>query len=285
MTLRTRTALALVGAASLSCAVGAFVVWPATASAELGIAARWPMDESSTASVMVDSGPYGLDGDIGDEVQPGNGHHTFTWPFDVQPAELPPSTERLVVVDHDPVLDPELRDFHIEFRYRTSQSYGNVLQKGQNATPGGYFKIEQPFGYVTCLFKDENGSQKAVQAVTPTNDGQWHTIRCEFDRDVGTYGRLRLLIDGEVDQVNTLTAAVGRVGNDWPFVIGGKYQCNQGAVECDYFKGDVADVTVLRDGLPAPASTTTVASGGPTGGIDAATAGATAQRGESGPVD
>ncbi len=256
-------------------------------TAQTSVAARWDMDEAASATVMVDSGPYGLDGDIGDDVQPGGGHHTFTWPFGTQPGELTPSDDRLVIVDDDEVLNPELEDFEIEFTYRTSQNYGNVLQKGQNTAIGGYFKIEQPFGFTTCLFKDDAGVQKAVAALTSTSDGEWHTIRCELDRSTGPNGTLRLFIDGELDQINTLTERVGNVANDWPFVIGGKYQCNQVTVSCDYFNGDIRDVIIRRGSLPDPgATTTTVASEPPVpGGIDAATASALAIRGDRTPLD
>lgn len=255
------------------------------ATAQVSPAANWPMDESSNATVMVDSGPFGLDGDIGADVQPGGGHHTFTWPFGTLPGELIPSDDRIVIVEDADVLNPELEDFEIEFTYRTDENYGNVLQKGQNTTAGGYFKIEQPFGFATCLFKDDQGVQRAVGALTPTNDGEWHTIRCELDRTTGPNGTLRLYVDGDLDQINTLTERVGNVANDWPFVIGGKYQCNQTVVSCDYFRGDVRDVIIRRGSLPG-ATTTTVASGPPTPGvIDAATATALAIRGERTPLD
>ncbi len=279
-----RHALALgFGLGAGAVVVGLFAASAATA--QTSAAANWEMDEAASATVMIDSGPFGLDGAIGADVQPGGGHHTFTWPFGTQPGELTPSDDRIVIVDHDDVLNPESEDFEIEFTYRTSQSYGNVLQKGQNTAAGGYFKIEQPFGFTTCLFKDDAGVQKAVQALTSTSDGEWHTIRCELDRSTGPNGTLRLYVDGELDQINTLTERVGNVANDWPFVIGGKYQCNQVVVSCDYFNGDVRDVTLRRASLPGT-TTTTVASGPPTpGGIDAATATVLAIRGDRTPLD
>lgn len=269
-------------------AVGIVVLMgTSAATAQLSAAADWPMNEPSNASAMVDHGPFGLDGAIGDEVQPGGGHYTFTWPFGTQPGELTPSDDRIVIVDDDDVLDPELEDYEIEFTYRTNQNYGNVLQKGQNTTAGGYFKIEQPFGFATCLFKDEAGVQKAIAAQTSTSDGEWHTIRCQLDRSTGPNGTLRLYVDGQLDQINTLDERVGNVNNDWPFVIGGKYQCNQNTVTCDYFRGDVRNVIIRRGALPSPSTTTTtVASGPPAPGvIDAATATALAVRGERTQLD
>ena len=269
---------ALVASSVLAVAAVWLVAGSTGATAQTAIAARWPMDETTGATVMRDVGPFGLDGAIGDDVETGGGHYSFTWPWNIQPAELPASVERVVVVDDAPALDPDLEDFEIEFRYRTNQNYGNVLQKGQNTTVGGYFKIEQPFGFTTCLFKDEAGVRKAVQARTSTSDGEWHTIRCEFDRGFGDFGRLRLFVDGDLDQINTLTEPLGRIANDRPLTIGGKYQCNQVTVECDYFKGDVDEVTIRR---------TFVASGPPgNDGIrDGATAGAVAIRGESTAID
>lgn len=278
--LRTRGALAS-GAAVTGLALGAVLIGVAgsPASAEIATAARWTMNEDASATVMDDSGPYGLDGAIGDEVVTGGGHYEWT---DVQPNMIPVTPGRLVTVDHDPILNPESEDFAIEFRYRTEENFGNILQKGQNATEGGYFKVEQPFGFVTCLFKDENGNDRSVQSSVSTSDGEWHTIRCELDRATGPNGTLWLYVDGELNQERTLPEALGRIANDWDFAIGGKIQCNQNTVECDYFEGELDDVEIGRSGLPTPP--TTLPSEAPLSAANAATVGASAERGDRVPV-
>lgn len=243
------------------------------ASAELARAARWDMDEGAAATVMRDAGPFGLDGVIGDEVVTGGGRFEWT---DVQPNMIPVTPGRLVTVEHDPILNPGREDYSIEFRYRTGENFGNVLQKGQNSTDGGYFKIEQPFGFVTCLFKDENGNQRAVQSSVSTSDGAWHTIRCDLDRSTGPNGTLWLYVDGELNQERTLPEALGRIANDWDFAIGGKSRCNQDTVECDYFEGELDYVELRRSGLPSPPSTVA---------IGAATVDRIAERGDRFVVD
>ena len=42
---------------------------------------------------------------------------------------------------------------------RTTKPLGNIIQKGQSSTPGGYFKIQAPNGIVQCLFRGAGGSR------------------------------------------------------------------------------------------------------------------------------
>ena len=286
--------------AGVTAVVGFVLAGTPSASAERTLVARWEMNESASANVMADTGPNGLDGDIGDEIDVGGG--TYRWSV-VDPVGYRATTERLVVVEHDPALDPGLQSFEIEMRYRSDGNYGNIVQKGQNGSPTGFWKFEHPWGLPSCAFKDANGVLKAVLGRTETFDGAWHVIRCEFDREFGDHGRLRVFVDGRVDQVNVLSEPLGPIANDQPLVIGGKRRCNQDTVSCDYFWGEI-DYVEIRIGGSAPGpgptttaaptttepsvTTTTVASGPPIvpGGIDtAATAGAGARRGDRAALD
>ena len=68
------------------------------------------------------------------------------------------------MVNDNPILDPGTEDFAITVRVRKTASWGNVLQKGQNTVAGGYFKIEMPSDYVTCVFKDGAGVGSAISS-------------------------------------------------------------------------------------------------------------------------
>ncbi len=220
----------------------------ATVSAELPVAARWEMNEGSSASTMRDAGPHDLDGEIGSAVGTGGGDYFWS---QVSPTLPPAKPQRLVLVDHDWRLQPGDEEFEVSFRYKSNRPYGNVLQKGQNGAIGGYWKFEQPNGRMTCLFKDDTGRQRAVKAKTATNDSKWHTIRCTLRDDA-----IRIYVDGELDQINPLDSPLGTIGNTRPLSIGGKSNCNQITITCDYFVGSI-DWVEIRQGAASPPTTTT----------------------------
>lgn len=253
--------VALAGAAAVAAML--FVGVSPSASADSALIARWDLNEPFAAATMTDAGPHDLEGAIGDEIAVGGG--SYVWNV-VDPIGYPATDERLVIVDHDPVLDPGLGNFEIEIRYRSAGNYGNIIQKGQNGSPTGFWKFEHPWGLPSCAFKDDTGLLKAVLGDTETNDGEWHVIRCELDRDFGDHGIIRVFVDGAIDKVNVLKEPLGPIANDRPLALGGKAQCNQMSVFCDYFWGEI-DYIEIRSGPstnpPASTTTTTVASGGP----------------------
>ena len=73
----------------------------------------------------------------------------------MSPTAPPPKPERLVQVN-DSRLNPGNRDYAVTVRFRTTRSYGNMIQKGQSQTPGGYFKWEIPSGILMCLFRSRD---------------------------------------------------------------------------------------------------------------------------------
>lgn len=119
---------------------------------------------------------------------------------------------------------------------------GNLIQKGQNGTRGGYFKIELPAGKVTCLFKDASGVQRAVTSPGKYNDGQFHVIRCERL----AVGGISLYIDGV--RVARNTARTGHIENSIDLSIAGKASCTNlpNQTSCDYFVGDIDYVQIER---------------------------------------
>ena len=109
---------------------------------------------------------------------------------------------------------------------------------------------------MTCLFKDVDGNQRAVASPDRTDDGLWHTFRCELSE----YG-VRLFVDGE--QVNQIAGSLGTIANDLNLSIGGKSDCTGPNVSCDYFPGQIDYVRIERDDtanvLPTATFTTTCA--------------------------
>lgn len=219
----------------------------ATANAALASSAvSWQMNEDKDAKVMIDSGGGGgLHGVIGDEVLPGNvstdeqGNPVTAYLFTkVSPNTYPPTAERLVVVDDNDALDPDSGVFTVEIRYRTTHNHGNMIQKGQAKAKGGQWKFQQPKGKITCLFKGPDGRATASSR-TPLNDGLWHVVRC-----VRTSTSVTMYVDGEYrSRKNGLT---GTINNKVPLTIGGKINCDQDTVTCDYFSGEIDYVTISK---------------------------------------
>ncbi len=199
------------------------------------------MDEPAGSTVMADSSGRGIHGTIGSAVGTGtviNGATAYNWPHG-DPNAPPAKPERLVVVD-DSRLNPGDHDYAMTVRFRTTSSYGNMIQKGQSTTAGGYFKWEIPKGRLTCLFRsrDQAGNllgEKSVKSPLnmPLNDGAWHTVRCEKTAD-----RVTMTIDGSVT-TQSARGVIGPISNTWPLSIAGKWNCNQDTVTCDYFAGDI----------------------------------------------
>jgi hypothetical protein len=239
---------------------------PALAAANVTVA-DWEMNEPPGASVMLDSGPNGIDGSIGSAVQTGyvyDGAIAYHW-TSTQPNQPPPKPERLIQVP-DNRLNPGTRDYAVTMRFRTTHSYGNIIQKGQSTTPGGYFKWEIPKGQLMCLFRSRDAAgnllgQKSVKSPIdmPLNDGVWHTVRCEKTSD-----RVTMTIDGTVT-VQSSKGTIGPIGNDFPLTIGGKLDCDQVKVTCDYFPGDIDWVRIEASSNVAADTDPPTVPGQPTG--------------------
>jgi len=203
--------------------------------------AIWQMNEPAGSQVMVDSSGNGLDGVIGANVQEGTalagGGTGYRFPY-LRPNTPPSDPEHLAVMPHSNALNPGTGDYAIEFRMRTTHSFGNVVQKGQAGAKGGYWKFEQPKGKIVCLFRGSAGSSAASAGSTVrVNDGNWHTVRCER-----TASMVTMIIDGVVTGRNrnaTVTNA-----NTRPVTIAGKGNCDQVEITCDYFSGDIDYVRI-----------------------------------------
>jgi hypothetical protein len=145
--------------------------------------------------------------------------------------------------DSDASLDPGNGNFTVEFRFRSTVKFGNVIQKGQATTVGGQVKFQQPGGYMSCMFKSPTG-KAAVKSTIFTSDGAWHTIRCER-----TPSDIKLYIDDVLNR--RLQHTTGTINNSKPWTIGGKFDCDTsdpttGADSCDYWAGDMDWVKLYK---------------------------------------
>jgi len=217
---------------SLAAAVVMTLAIAAPASA--ATLADWEMNEGSGATTMIDSSGH-VNGTIGSAVQTGvsiSGAIAYQWPF-ASPTAPPAKPERIVQANSNS-LNPGSGAYTVSLRYRTTQNFGNIVQKGQAGASGGYFKIENPNGRINCVFRGRNSSgtlvRKAVQSPAVTSDGAWHVATC-----TRTSTGLTLTIDGAV--VGTARGSTGSISNTRPISIGGKLNCDQVNTSCDYFTG------------------------------------------------
>jgi hypothetical protein len=234
--------------------VAATVAWVAmvapSGAAGSATVADWRLDEPAGAHVLVDSGPSGLDGVIGASVgvgvvQQGATAHRFST---VAPDTSPLDPQRLDLVAHDDRLNPGAGDYAMTVRLRTTSPQGNVVQKGQSSSTGGYMKIDMDDGRVACGVIGSSGSLH-LRSARSIADGAWHEVRCVRRAD-----EMVLSVDAVV--VDRQRGLTGTVANTWPVTIAGKSSCNQASVGCDYFSGDIDRVLLERSGdLLAPAAT------------------------------
>ncbi len=231
-----RIALPLVAVASLA---GLALTTPATAAATTTVA-LYNMSETVRAT-LVDSSGNGLNGTIGAEVGINTSYsgavgHTFPY---LAPNTPPAHPDHLDTVPDNTLLDPGTSDYAVTIRYRTTRSFGNILQKGQSTTTGGMWKFQQPNGIVTCVFRGSLGQTISVHSATAINDGAWHTVRCER-----TATKVTLTVDG--GSKRTGTGSTGSISNSKVLSIGGKSSCDQITVTCDYFVGDIDYVRIEK---------------------------------------
>ena len=212
-----------------------------------GVTAYFEMNEPPGTTVMHDSGPNGLDAPVDPTgVSSGvefDGATGYIW-VRRAPEAWPPSPERVIQVPDNPNLEPGNGPFTIELRYRTQENFGNITQKGQAQTKGGQWKIQAPGGIPSCLFKG-SGGQVATGAKTPLNDEQWHDLTC-----VLTSTGVTMYVDGELR--NRKNGPTGTIDNNFPMTIGGKIDCDQIDVTCDYFSGQIDYIKITEADNLAP---------------------------------
>ena len=218
---------------SLAAAVVMTLAVAAPASA--ATLADWEMNEPSGATTMIDSSGH-VNGTIGSAVKTGvsvMGATVYRWPF-ASPTAPPPKPERIVQANSSS-LNPGSGTYTVSLRYRTTQHFGNIVQKGQAGSAGGYFKVENPHGQINCVFRGVVSGKlvrKAVTSPAVLSDGAFHVATC-----TRTANALTLTIDGSV--VDTAHGSTGNISNTRPVTIGGKLNCDQVKTTCDYYTGDI----------------------------------------------
>jgi hypothetical protein len=243
LALRTVAGAAVLAVAALPAAA------PAATSGHLSAAALVPvtqvlfdMNEPAEATTMLDSSGNGLDTPIDqaglDTGEVYNGATGYRWLFRA-PAAPPASPERVIQVADNPLLDPGGDTFTVEIRFRTKEKFGNIIQKGQSASRGGQWKIQNPKGLPSCLFKDSVGRRTATQSKVALNDNEWHTLTC-----VRTTASVTMYVDGVY--MNRKLGTTGTIDNTIPMTIAGKINCDQITVTCDYFSGMIDYVKLTR---------------------------------------
>jgi hypothetical protein len=221
---------------------GAFAMAaPAHAAIDQPVAV-WQMNEPAGSRTMVDSSGNGIYGTIGAHVLVGTalsgGGTGYRFPY-LQPNTPPADPEHVVRVPNNAKLNPGTGNFAVEFRMRTTRSFGNLIQKGQAGSAGGYWKFQQPSGKISCLFRGSAGSSTASSGLVRVNDGAWHTVRCER-----TSASVTMRVDGVVTGRNF--NPTGSIANTRPLSIAGKLNCDQITITCDYFVGDIDYVKIQK---------------------------------------
>lgn len=247
---------AVIGAVVLTVALS--TTWSAASAAVPDdVVGVWELDEPAGAQVLLDAGPQALHGTIGSSVQRGASiagatSHVFST---VDPDRSPVDPGRLDVVAHDPRMNPGPGDFAVTVRLLTTRPQGNVVQKGQASSAGGYFKVDMDDGRVACLFTGDVGTLH-VRSSARIDTGRWTEVRCHRSATA-----LSLYVDGVL--VHRRVGVAGAVANTWPLTIAGKSSCNQVTVGCDYYSGAIDRVTLTRNGAvvapPPPPTTSTTA--------------------------
>lgn len=208
-----------------------------------GVTALYEMNEAAGTTVMLDSSGNGNDGVVDPTgVESGgvyDGETGYNWVYRL-PTEPPVSPERVVQVPDDPAgsLEPTGQDFTLEVRVRFTDKFGNIIQKGQSASRGGQWKIQNPKGKPSCLFKGSIG-RVATQSKVTLNDNAWHVLTCVHEPT-----RVSMYVDGVF--MNRKNGSTGTINNTIPMTIGGKINCDQVKITCDYFSGMIDYVRITR---------------------------------------
>ncbi|WBB72033.1 PKD domain-containing protein [Micromonospora sp. WMMD1128] len=244
---------ARLGVAAIVAAAGVTVgAVPAQANATRTVA-FWSMDEPASSTLLRDSSGSGRHGTVGGEVVTGaiyagaTGHRFATH----LPTDQEYVPDHVNLVPHSTDFNPDAGDFSVTIRYRTTYSFGNILQKGQGNTAGGYWKLEAPGGRPKCLFRGGDGASRTGYTDVPIADGQWHTVTCNR-----TAAYVEMYVDGV--RTSRLNGPTSTIANSWPLSVGGKSQCDGTKVTCDYFAGDIDYVKILK-GSGGPANQPPVA--------------------------
>ena len=220
-----------VAALSLAAACGAALLVTAPSASAATTVAAWRMNDTGGTTMRDVTGRHA--GTVGSDVVR-NGS-TYRFPFFKPGSGYRP--QHIVRVPDSDALDPGTRDWAVTVRFRYTNSFGNMMQKGQGGPGATYFKMEGTKGIVSCLFRGTEGNV-SVNSGRTLNDGRWHVVRC---RRAGS--TVSMTVDGAV---RSNTGATGAISNGYGFTIGGKGNCDAVKVSCDYWTGEMDQVRITR---------------------------------------
>jgi hypothetical protein len=208
--------------------------------------ADWEMNDAAGTTVMVDSSGNNNDGAIQSNAAPmlltgvnlgGTPSATgFRW-SNVKPNQ-PPATPQRVVQVPSSQLNPGTRDWRISFRYRTAHPFGNIVQKGQSATKGGQIKFQLPKGQISCMFKGATGARRSIKTVGAYDDNVFHVVVCTR-LSTGVTLEVFDSTGTTLQETRHINGSSGSISNAIPMTVGGKINCDQMDITCDYFAGDI----------------------------------------------
>lgn len=225
---KSRRVAIAVGSAAL---VALSVQSPAGAATNTTLA-LWQMNEKPGSTVLVDSSGNGINGTIGSEVVLNGAVHTFSYLKPNTPPAHPGHPDQIT----NSRLNPGTLDYSITLRMKWTNSFGNIIQKGQSGIVGGYFKLQAPNGLVQCTFRGSLGNG-GVGSGRALNDGLWHIINC-----TRTSTQVTMTVDGVLTGKHV--GPTGTIANNAPISIAGKLTCDQIKVTCDYWVGQMDYVEI-----------------------------------------
>jgi laminin G domain protein len=206
------------------------------------VAAHWRLNDRPGSVTMRDSSRHHISGRIAstaaDEGLTLNGFH-YHWAGRC-PGCPPVQRGRVIRVPDRRRLEIPVASvrYSLAFRFKASQQhFGNLMEKGHSTARGGQIKVQAHKGMIQCLFKGANGTEVGTNSGKTLNDGDWHVVKC-----VHTPHRVVEYVDGA--RVDSQAGATGPINNKKPLTIGGKLNCDQSKVTCDYFSGSMDWISI-----------------------------------------
>jgi hypothetical protein len=210
------------------------------ANASTNPVAIWPMNEAKGATVMTDSSGHHLNGKIGTRIATGYASQGIVgYKFPYVNNSSPYDAGHVVTVPDNSLLDPGTGNFSVTVSFEYTETNRNIIQKGQEKTPGGDFKMEISNSIVDCLFRGASGNGGVGTPPGLIKPSTFHTVTC-----ARTATQVQMTVDGKV--VATTRHATGNISNSLPLSIGGKVSCNGRTVECDPFVGAINRAEIDR---------------------------------------